>query len=162
MAWKLDVDLSQVSDMIDAMQGGVTPIARAALYEGAKVVADAMTGAIDNAKTQPFKYGTKGSLRYPTPEEINAVKASGWFIGVSKFDRNSGLATTSVGLNKAGYTDLMGRTVPVAVLVRSIESGTSFMRKQPVFRAAVNRVKGQAEDAIASEVQNRLDQLINK
>ena len=56
----------------------------------------------------------------------------------------------------------MGRTVPVAVLVRSIESGTSFMRKQPVFRAAVNRVKGQAEDAIASEVQNRLDQLINK
>ena len=48
---------------------------------------------------------------------------------------------------------------PVAVIANSINSGTSFMQKQPFMRKAFSQSKGAAEAAIEAGIQARLSEL---
>ena len=51
-----------------------------------------------------------------------------------------------------------GKAVAVRKIVNAINSGTSFMTKQPVFRKAVSQARGDASAAIVAEA----DRLINE
>lgn len=49
---------------------------------------------------------------------------------------------------------------PVAVIANAINSGTSFMKKQPFIRKAVSKSKQRAEDAIRDKVQELVEKKI--
>ena len=66
---------------------------------------------------------------------------------------------TLVGLAKSGYTQVAGKRKPVAVIARSINSGTSFMQKQPVIRQAVTGAKASAEAAIISKAETMIEEI---
>ena len=53
------------------------------------------------------------------------------------------------------------RRVAAAELLRAIQSGTSFMRAQPVVRRAINSAKGAATAKIAAEGEARLQKIFN-
>ena len=131
-------------------------IASGALYDGAGVMADAVNAGIGKIRTAPFKYATGNEKRLPSPQEKAALKRKA---GIAKFRKDTDGVDTLVGLAKSGYTQVAGKRKPVAVIARSINSGTSFMQKQPVIRQAVTGAKASAEAAIISKAETMIEEI---
>lgn len=132
-------------------------IAAVALYEGARVTADAVGQAVQGIATKRFKYpAPPGKQRMPSPEEKalleNARK------GVAKFRKTPMNVNTSVGFQNSGYGELNGKRVPIQMIANAINSGTSFMKKQPFFRRATSK-NGAAEAAIENKLREEIEKL---
>ena len=93
-------------------------VAAEALYEGAGVVADKVSSAVQGIATEPFKYAAGGRRRKPSPEEKAIV--AGAKHGVAKFRKTGVSVQTSVGYQNAGYASLNGKTKPVPLIANSI------------------------------------------
>ena len=138
----------------DAAQG----IAKASLYEGANIIANAMHSSLNTIQTEEFHWVPEGGeKRMPSPQEKAAVQAARF--GVAKHEGTGAEVNTVVGITGSGYVNLNGKSVPAAMLLRSSQSGTSFRKAQPVVRRAINRSKGAAAAKIASEAEARIQKL---
>ena len=131
-------------------------VAALALYEGAAIVADAASSAVNGIATEEFHY-TKFGKRLPSPEE-KAILLSAKR-GVAKFNKNQSRVDTSVGMQNAGYGNLNGKTKPIPQIANAINSGTSFMQPQPFFRKAVETSASVAAGVIEGGIMSRLDML---
>ena len=133
MAYELKVDgMVEISELLSKLEEAAPAIAAEALYEGAGTMSAAINSAAETIKTGPGS--TREEARYATPEEKAAVLAAG--AGIAKFDKTGTEVNTSVGYKSAGYAVIKGKTKPVPLIVNSINSGTSFMHKQPFVRQA--------------------------
>ena len=182
-------------------------IAAQGLYEGAGIVADAVSKAVRGIRTEEFKYAKGGTKRKPSPEEKAALQ--GGACGVARFRKKLGRVDTSVGFNGNGYVNVnfshmrgtartnykavnfkgksstasstlkwlqyqggsakhgigkdFGRGAqnqkPVGVIANAINSGTSFMEKQPFIRQAFSKSKAAATAAIEEGIKKRLEEL---
>lgn len=175
-------------------------VAAQGLYEGAGLIADAVSKEVHGISTEPFKYASGGNKRKPSPEEKAALQAAPH--GVAKFRKKLDRVDTSVGFNGAGYANVnfkhmsndartnykevrfkgkdstasstlkfikqqtgqdLGKGAqtqkPIAVIANSINSGTSFMEKQPFMRKAFSQTKSAAVAAIEAGIRARLDEL---
>ena len=132
-------------------------VASLALYEGAGLMADSVSQAGGGIATEPFRYAQEGNRRKPSPEEVALLEAAPK--GVARFKKTGTSVDTSVGLSKAGYGQLGNVTKPIPVIANAINSGTSFMEKQPFFRKAQSRAKGPATDRIISGIEKRVEEL---
>ena len=106
----------------------------------------------------PFHYAVF-ITREPSPEEKAAVLQAR--MGIAKFDKNGSEVNTSVGYQNSGYAEVAGKVKPIPQIVNSINSGTSFMQKQPFVRNAVNKGKAQASAAIIARCEEEFNRLIN-
>ena len=140
----------------DAAQGA----ASAGLYEGAGVIADAVSRAVQGIATKPFRYAVGGYKRMPSPEEKELLEAAPK--GVAKFKKNGLSVSTSVGLSRSGYGQLGSKTKPVPQIANAINSGTSFMNKQPFFRKAVSQNAGKALEVMDKKIREKIDEKLNK
>lgn len=132
-------------------------IASQALYEGAAVVANEYKKATKEIVTQKRdKNEPRTEARYPTPEEKAAIK-----IGISKFWHEGDEINTSIGAAE-GYTTINGQKKAIKLIANSINSGTSFMHKQPVFRKALSRARKPAQSVMEQVVNQELEKIINK
>ena len=161
-------------------------VAALALFEGAGVVADAVSNAVRSIATAPFKYAKGGEKRLPSPEEKAMVESARH--GVAKFKKSHTNVNTSVGFQNAGYGVITwnhaktsnsrtkykkgsnGKMVhasqgsgasmkPIPLIVNSIESGTSFMQAQPFLRKGLTQSASAAAGAIEGGIMSRLDML---
>lgn len=130
-------------------------IASAALYDGAGVMAGALKKGVNSIETESFKYAPSGKTRKPSPQEKAALQRK---VGIAKFHKNGSEVDTLVGMGRSGYCQISGKKKPVIVVARSINSGTSFMEKQPVIRKAITQNKAAAEAAIVAKA----DAMINE
>lgn len=129
-------------------------IAASALYEGAGVVADAYSKAVDQIRTAKRRHEEPGG-RLPTPEEKESLRAT----GIARFSKDADGVDTMVGVAE-GYTTVRGRKKAIKLLARSINSGTSFMKKQPVFRRASNTSRKAAQDAMVAKADELINQIV--
>ena len=60
---------------MDKLPEKAAKVAAQALYEGAGVMADAVSQAVHGIATEDFKYATGGPKRMPSPEERRSWKA---------------------------------------------------------------------------------------
>ena len=184
----MSLNVSGMGELLQKMEklaGKADKVAAEALYEGAGVVADTVGQAVNGIATEPFKYAAGGQKRKPTPEEKAIIKQARH--GVAKFKNNGVNINTSVGFQNAGYGritwnhartntrtkykvggDGMARhasvgsgesSKPVPVIVNAINSGTSFMEKQPFLRKAFSQSKKAAEAAIEAGIKAREKEL---
>ena len=152
MAFTIQVEgLKELMAKMDKAPKNAEKIAAKALYEGAGVMADSVSQAVQGIATEPFRYAKGGQKRLPSPEE-KALVASAKH-GVAKFRKNGVSVNTSVGFQNAGYGQLGNVTKPIPQIANAINSGTSFMEKQPFMRKAFSQSKGAAEAAIAAGIQ---------
>ena len=142
---------------MDKLPEKAAKVAAQALYEGAGVMADAVSQAVRGIATEPFRYAVGGHRRKPSPEEKALLEAAPK--GVAKFRKNGVSVDTSVGLGLSGYGQIKDKTKPVPQIANAINSGTSFMEKQPFFRKAVSQAKGQALKTIDSGIQKRIEEM---
>ncbi len=126
-----------------------------ALYEGARVVADAYRAAVNSIKTANRKH-KEGPQRLPTPAEKAALSN----LGISRFRKSTLEVDTLVGAAD-GYADVNGKKKAIRLIARSINSGTSFMRRQPVFRKAQVGSSGAAQDAMVAKADQMINEIMN-
>lgn len=156
MAMTMKVDgLDELSRKLSTLGDRAEEVAARALYDGAGVMADAYAQAVDNIHAEPFRYAFGGQKRYPSFEEKAALQGK---TGIAKFDKNGTEVNTAVGIKDAGYADVAGKKKAVRKIANAINSGTSFMQKQPVFRKAATQARGAASAAIVAKA----DQLIQE
>lgn len=174
---------------MDRLPDKAAKIAAEALYEGADVMADAVSRAVQGIATEEFHYAKGGETRMPSPEEKAIVMNQRR--GISKFKNNGTVISTKVGVSSDGYSKITwnhaksgirtkykigpgGKATgsqsqegkssglsakPVAVIINSIEHGTSFMKKQPFMRKAIQQTKGAAMAAIDAGIKKRENEL---
>ena len=174
---------------MDKLPDKAAKIAAEALYEGADVMADAVSRAVQGIATEEFHYAKGGETRMPSPEEKAIVMNQRR--GISKFKNNGTVISTKVGVSSDGYSKITwnhaksgtrtkykiglggkmtgsqsqeGKSSglsakPVAVIINSIEHGTSFMKKQPFMRKAIQQTKGAAMAAIDAGIKKRENEL---
>ena len=133
MAYELKVDgMAEISELLEKMEQAAPAIAAEALYEGAGTMSAEINGAAASIRTG--QGSDRNDARYPTPEEKAAVLSVG--AGIAKFNKSGTEVDTSVGYRNAGYINIKGKTKPIPLIVNAINSGTSFMHKQPFIRKA--------------------------
>lgn len=155
MAMTMKVEgLDELSAKLSALEERAGEVGAKALYKGAGVMADAYAAAARSVKTAPFRYAVF-KKRDPSPEEAAAIQGR---TGIAHFDSNGSEISTSVGLKGSGYVTIAGKSKAVKQIANAINSGTSFMTKQPVFRRAATQTAGKAAAAITAEA----DRLINE
>jgi len=190
MAYSIQVEgLEELRHAMEQLPEKAADVAALGLYEGAGVMADAVSQAVQGIAAEPFKYAKGGQKRKPSPEEKAIVANANH--GVSKFKKNGLTVQTNVGYKGTGYGKITwnhaksgGRTKykvgyggkaarsqsqegksagvsakPVEVIVNAINSGTSFMEKQPFLRKAFRQNQRAAEAAIEAGIKAHEDML---
>ena len=156
MAFSFQVSgMEELTARMEKLPGEALHIAAEGLYEGAGVVADAVSSAVNGIATEKFKYAAGGKKRKPSPEEKALLTSAKK--GVAKFRSNGTEVQTSVGMQNAGYGNINGKSKPVPQIANAINIGTSFMQKQPFMRKAFSTAKSAATAAIERKITEELE-----
>ena len=144
MAGMTTTGTEELSKMFEELGKEAAHIAARALYEGAAVAAAAYQAATASIKTEKFHYAKEGETRLPSPEEKALLFRK---TGISKFKQDASEAQTLIGVAE-GYGMVAGQLRAFKQVANGINSGTSYMVKQPVYRKAANACKGAAQAAM--------------
>lgn len=144
----LDVYISELEHL-----GTKNPeICGEAIYEGAKIVADAI-----RANIQKLPVKTKFYTEEEKGDAVTIIQKQGLLngFGIAKKEQIGGSFNVKAGFH--GYNDT-GQ--PNVMIARSVEGGTYFRNKHPFVRPAVNRVRAQAEDKMKEVVERRTKEIM--
>ena len=161
MGYELKVDgMAEISELLSEMEDRAPAVASKALYEGAGIMADEIRKGADSIRTAPFKWASSsGETRLPSPEEKEIVQQAA--AGIAKFDKGADSVDTSVGYRNAGYAMLGGKEKPIPQIVNAINSGTSFMQKQPFVRKAAKNGQNKAIQAMKDKIESAFEAITN-
>lgn len=141
--------LQNFANALEVLGQAGTGLSKKALWEGAKVIADRIKA---NIETLPVDRGRVLNTR--AGEKFNVVTSSlkeelRDSFGIAPMQEDSGGVNVVMGFK--GYSRTKTRKypngLPIQMIARSIESGSSVRQKRPFFRPAVNAAKS---DAIAA------------
>lgn len=160
MPYEMKVDgMVEISELLEKMEQQAPGVASQALYDGAGIMAEEIRKSAESIRTAPFQYAREGT-RLPSPEEKEIVLAAG--AGIAKFNKNGTEVDTSVGYSSSGYAELNGKVKPVPLIVNAINSGTSFMQKQPFVRKAKNSGSTKAMTAMKARIEEAFEAMTKK
>ena len=131
---------------------------RKAVRSGANVLADEIKAALYTIPVHPEnEWGTPSDpISGLTAQEKQDVIAA---FGLSPMRDDNGYINRKAGFD--GYSNHKTRKhpkgIPIPLLVRIVESGSTFQKKTPIIRPAVNR----ARQAALNEMQKALEEQIN-
>ena len=156
MAMTMKVDgIEELSRKLTDLGDRAEEVAAKALYAGAGVMANAYRNAAASVRAQPFRYAVF-KKRDPSFEEKAAIQGQ---TGIARFDKNGSEVQTSIGFSGSGYVTIAGKQKAVRKIANAINSGTSFMNKQPVFRKAATQTAPAASAAIVAKAEQLIDEI---
>ena len=127
-----------------------------AIYEGAKIVADAVRGGIQSLPVQEHSKGTM--VRGVTSAQKKGLVEG---FGISRLEEDGSYRNVKLGFD--GYnetkTQKYPKGQPTAMVARFVESGNSYHQKTPFIGPAVNKTKSQAEQKMAQVVDKEIQQI---
>ena len=135
-------------------------ICGAAIYEGAKIIADEVKANLESLKTvsdaNAIQAAKKEEATYLT---IRAKKGLIKSFGVTPMQKDrDGIYNVKLGFD--GYNDVKTKKWPKGqpnqLIARACESGSSAMIKQPFFREAVQKTKKKAESRMAEVLNEKI------
>ena len=128
-----------------------------AIYEGAKIVADQVRAEIEALPTAESK-------RVATPRDPTQVEKDGLLegLGIAAKKNDGGYINVKVGMD--GYntdkTKKYPRGKPNAMIARSIESGSTVMKRNAFISRAVNKTKKDAEAAMQKVIEEGIEKIV--
>lgn len=145
---------------IEKIEGNTEKIAKSALYEGAKVMADALKSEISALPAVDERYNIF-AIKLGKKSKLSEKQKKGLLesMGVAPFEiASQGSIQTKIGFD--GYNDVKTKKYPKGqpnpMIARIVESGSSYMDKTPFIRRTINKTKKQAEEAMKGAVEKRL------
>lgn len=132
-----------------------------AIYKGAKVVMKAVESAVDNISTDN-RYGTADNpVSGPSSIQKAGLVHS---LGITKMRNDNGFYNVKIGFD--GYNKVQTKRWPQgqpnSMIARSIESGTSWMQKQPFMRKAEQSSRSACEKAMSEAVDKEIQKIIGE
>ena len=128
-----------------------------AIYEGAKVVADQVRAEIEALPTAESK-------RVAIPRDPTQVEKDGLLdgLGVAKKKNDGGYINVKIGMD--GYntdkTKKYPKGKPNAMIARSLESGSTVMKRNAFISRAVNKTKKEAEAAMQKVIEEGIEKIV--
>lgn len=135
-------------------------IAGRAVYEGAKIVADAVKQEIEALPVERSrKYSGDDKAHGVTQSQKDGLRSG---FGIAKMRADGSFYHVKLGFH--GYngtvTEKYPGGQPNAMIARSVESGTSFRTKNPFISRAVRRTKAAAEKKMAQVVDEEVKKIM--
>lgn len=139
-------------------------IIKKAVYQGAGIVADEIKEGLKGIPTEEGDNGLppyaqdgeklKGVSRRQKADLIDSF-------GLAPIENDSGYIQTKAGVDGYGSvrTKKYPNGLPNALLMRAVESGTSFREKHPVFRPAVNRSRKRCEAKMGEVIEDEIKRI---
>ena len=131
------------------------------IYQGAGVVFKSVQQAVEGINTDDsHEFGTSDNpMKGPTSIQKEGLKHS---LGIAKMRNDGGFWNVKIGFDGYNYvkTKTWPKGQPNAMVARSIESGTSWMTKQPFMRKAETSAKGRCEQAMADAINKELTKIV--
>jgi len=132
----------------------------AAIYAGAKVIADAIKKALGELPTDQFRHLKEGEkFNGPTEHEKKDLIAA---FGVTPIKRGKD-NNFSAKIGFDGYGSIPTRKYPSGVpnqlVARSIESGSTVRKKTPFVRSTVTRAKKAAQEAMVKAADAEIEKI---
>ena len=154
-------DFDAYQKALESLYKDTEGIVKQAVYKGAGIVADAIR---QNLEALPIQEGKNGLPPIGTPENpLTGVsrRQKGDLInafGLAPIEKDGDYIQTKPGVEGYGGVKTKKYTngVPKGMVMRSIEAGTSFRKKHPVFRSAVTKTGKRVESAIQKEIDDAL------
>ena len=146
--------IDEYAKVLETLGNDSEEVVKSAVYKGAALVADEIKSALKGLPPMGSpEHKISGVSRRQKADLIDSF-------GLAPIENNNGYIQTKAGVDGYGSipTKKYPRGVPNVVLMRSIESGTSFREKHPVFRQATNRARKRAEKAMADDIDDQLKQ----
>lgn len=134
-------------------------IIKEAVYAGAAEVADSIKSGLRSLPTS----NERGTPEHPVDGVTNRQKADLIdAFGLAPMENKDGYVQTKAGFDGYGRTPSKKypKGLPNALLMRSVESGTSFRKKTPVIRKAVNKSRKKAIQAMGDAVDKACEELM--
>lgn len=147
-----------LAEKLDQFGAKSQQVAKTCLYDGAGIVADAIRASVDSIPV----FVPDGTWHRPMPglfaEDLADLKSA---IDIARFQDTADGPNTQIGFG--GYARRKEKDfpsgVPIALLARSIESGSSVRQKHPFFRRAVNASKAKAVAAMQQRLNEEIKEL---
>lgn len=152
---KPNKDFDRYLDQLSALGRDALDIIDKAVYDGAKVVADPVKEAIRNLPLDQMK-------KLDQRKGINRIQKEGLIesYGIAPLRDDGGFRNVKIGFD--GYNNFITfkwpHGQPNAMIARSVESGTSFMPKNPI----ISRTTRQYKNACEQKMQNTIEKEIKK
>lgn len=143
---------------LDKLRQNADGITKKALYEGAGVTADEIRSAVEALPTDNDR--SAGHYLEGITDEQKAALAKG--LGVAPFQLKGDRMDTLVGFT--GYSDLITpkhpKGMPLALIARIAESGTSFSQKTPFVRKALETAESKAEAKMKKVFETEIEKVM--
>lgn len=152
------VGLDEFESKLQTVADHADGINKAAVWEGAKVIADKVKSNINSLPVDSWRPKNSTMEPYNVLTQTNKNDLLQGF-GIRTIELTGNGAETIIGF--AGYgsapSEKYPQGIPNAMLARSIESGSSARAAHPFVRTAANSAKGEAQEAMA----RKAEQMIN-
>jgi len=130
-----------------------------AIYQGADIVANSIREQL-NAVKPDETFGTSDNpSKAPKTVQLQGLKKS---LGISKMRNDSGYLNVKIGFG--GYNSVKTKRWPKGqpnlMVARAMESGTSWMRKNPVVRNGTKKTKFYALEAMQDSVEQSIKKIM--
>ena len=128
-----------------------------AIFEGAKIVTDQVRAEIEALPTAESK-------RVAIPRDPTQVEKDGLLdgLGIAAKKNDGGYINVKVGMD--GYntdkTKKYPKGKPNAMIARSIESGSTVMKRNAFISRAVNKTKKEAEAAMQKVIEEGIEKIV--
>lgn len=149
-------------ELTDLAKSGMA-ISKMALYDGAAALADRVKANI-NALPVSDEYDrplTDGQKYNVITSGLKQELAASF--GISEMRENDGSVNVIMGFNSPGYSSVKTKKypkgLPLQMIARSIESGSSVREKHPFVRPAVNAAKAEAMAAMEKTALAQIDKI---
>lgn len=136
-------------------------IIKQGVYDGAKLVADEVRRQIEALPDEPERYDSATASRESIDRQKQGLLAG---LDLITMERKNGAVYTKVTF--VGYNDIKTKKwpngQPNAVIARSIEKGTSFMRAHPFRKRAIAASKETAVAAIGKTIDDEINKIFTE
>ena len=153
---KAKVTTNAIDDYLQTIRrlgGGIEEVAKKAVYEGTKIMADRVRANIQALPIDEH-WGTSDNPLHG----VKAVQKQGLLdsFGVAKMQNDNGFINTLIGFNKSDYNSIGQPNLKIA---RAIQSGTSFSDKIPFFENAIRATRPASRKRMVEIAEQELDKL---
>lgn len=159
--WEVGKGAQEYVDQLVKLEADTQQIMAKAIYPAAGIVTDAIR---KNIQAVPVHSDGKLGTSEDPVTGLTSSQRAGLLegLGISKMKDDNGYLNVKVGMD--GYNRTITKKYPNgqpnALVIRSLESGTSWRKKHPVITPAVSKTKNQAEQLMADTLDSEIDNLM--
>jgi len=147
--------LEEYTKVIQRISDNSDVVIAKSVYEGARIVADDMKSemkkiTVDNGVGSE-KNKLNGISNLQKADLINGF-------GIAPIKVDGDYTNTKLGFSGYGRTKTKKypKGVPIQIIARSVNSGTSFRKKNPFVQRTVNRIRKKAQQAMAQVIDEEI------